>query len=182
MYTHTHHTYLVYTWNGTTFKVPTFGKIYKIIDFGRAIYRFRGRILCSDSFHPKGDAASQYNCEPYLNKHKPILEPNFSFDLCRLGCSLFDVISEDIDYTSVKDTDNTPIELNDINVRMMGESNWTGSNSRMTPGKLDDVRIYDKALTEDEVLDLYNTRGAYNIQNDTVQVDDDDLLDDGNSM
>jgi len=107
MYTHTHHTYLVYTWNGTTFKVPTFGKIYKIIDFGRAIYRFRGRILCSDSFHPKGDAASQYNCEPYLNKHKPILEPNFSFDLCRLGCSLFDVISEDIDYTSVKDTDNT---------------------------------------------------------------------------
>uniref|UniRef100_A0A6C0JXJ1 Protein kinase domain-containing protein n=1 Tax=viral metagenome TaxID=1070528 RepID=A0A6C0JXJ1_9ZZZZ len=107
MYTHTHHTYLVYTWNDITFKVPTFGKIYKIIDFGRAIYRFRGRILCSDSFHPKGDAASQYNCEPYLNKQKPCIEPNFSFDLCRLGCSLFDFISDDIDYNTVKDTDNT---------------------------------------------------------------------------
>ena len=107
MYIHTPHTYLVYTWNDITFQVPTFGKIYKIIDFGRAIYRFRGRILCSDSFHPKGDAATQYNCDPYFNNNKQRVEPNYSFDLCRLGCSLFDFISDDIDYNSVKDTDNT---------------------------------------------------------------------------
>ena len=48
------------------------------------------KLFASDSFHPKGDAATQYNCEPYLNSKKPRLEPNASFDLCRLGCSLYD--------------------------------------------------------------------------------------------
>ena len=76
-------------------QVPTYGKIYKIIDFGRAIYKFKGNIVCSDSFHPKGDAATQYNCEPYFNNKKPRLEPNPSFDLCRLGCSLYDFFVDD---------------------------------------------------------------------------------------
>lgn len=90
MYKNTDAKFLFYYYNGKYYKVPTFGKIYKIIDFGRAIYKFKGNVMCSDSFHPKGDAATQYNCEPYLNPDKPRLEPNKSFDLCRLGCSLFD--------------------------------------------------------------------------------------------
>ena len=36
-------------------------KIYKIIDFGRAIYKYNGKQMCSDSFYPKGDAAGQFN-------------------------------------------------------------------------------------------------------------------------
>jgi hypothetical protein len=52
--------------------------------------------MCSDSFDRSGDAATQYNCEPYMNPKKPRLEPNFSFDLCRLACSLFDYFVEDI--------------------------------------------------------------------------------------
>jgi hypothetical protein len=43
-----------------------------------------------------GDAATQYNCEPYFNDKKPRLEPNYSFDLCRLGCSIFDYFIDDI--------------------------------------------------------------------------------------
>ena len=74
------------------YKVPTFGRIFKIIDFGRAIYKFQGKSFCSDSFSPKGDAYGQYNTEPYLNAEKPRIEPNFSFDLCRLGCSLYDFV------------------------------------------------------------------------------------------
>ena len=31
-------------------------QIYKIIDFGRAIYSFKGVQICSDSFHKEGDA------------------------------------------------------------------------------------------------------------------------------
>ena len=31
-------------------------KIYKIIDFGRAIYSHSNKVFCSDSFHAKGDA------------------------------------------------------------------------------------------------------------------------------
>ena len=79
------------------YRVPTYGKIFKIIDFGRAIYRFQDQVLCSDSFSVGGDAHSQYNIEPFLNKNKARIEPNMSFDLCRLGCSLYDFVFENED-------------------------------------------------------------------------------------
>ena len=97
MYIPTNKKFLYYTFKKNTYKVPTFGKLYKIIDFGRAIYKFDGKIFCSDSFQTGGDAATQYNCEPYYNEKKPRLEPNFSFDLCRLACSIFDYVVDDFD-------------------------------------------------------------------------------------
>ncbi len=97
MYNTTDKTFLFYKYKNTYYKVPTYGKIYKIIDFGRAIYRFKEHIICSDSYHPKGDAATQYNCEPYFNEDKPRLVPNKSFDLCRLGCALYDYFLEDLE-------------------------------------------------------------------------------------
>lgn len=96
MYVKTDKPFLYYKFNNKHYKVPTHGRIFKIIDFGRAIYKFKGQLICSDSFHPKGDAATQYNFEPYFNEQKPRLEPNYSFDLCRLGCSIFDFIIDDI--------------------------------------------------------------------------------------
>ena len=97
MYVNTEKKYLNYKYNGKLYRVPTFGKIFKVIDFGRAIYTHSGKKFCSDSFHPKGDASTQYNTEPYFNNNKPRLEPNYSFDLCRLGCSLFDFFFDDIE-------------------------------------------------------------------------------------
>ena len=97
VYNKTEKKYLYYKYNNQHYKVPTFGKIYKIIDFGRAIYKFKGQLICSDSYSSEGDAHTQYNTEPYLNEEKPRLDPNYSFDLCRLGCSLFDYFIEDID-------------------------------------------------------------------------------------
>jgi len=96
MYITTKQKFLCYKYKNIYYKVPTYGKIYKIIDFGRAIYKYKGVQMCSDSFHPKGDAATQYNTEPYYNEKKSRLEPNYSFDLCRLGCSMYDFIIEDI--------------------------------------------------------------------------------------
>lgn len=91
MYSKTSKTYIIYKWNNKYFKFKTYGKIYKIIDFGRSIYEYNGKRYCSDSYHQvDGDASMQYNCEPFLNKNEPIIEPNFSFDICRLGCSLYD--------------------------------------------------------------------------------------------
>ena len=95
MYIDTDIEYLYYTFEGKTYKVPTYGKIFKIIDFGRGIYKFNGKQFCSDSFAPGGDAATQYNCEPYMNENKPRLEPNPSFDLCRLACSIYDFVIDD---------------------------------------------------------------------------------------
>ena len=110
MYKKTDKSFLYYRYKERYYKVPTHGRIYKIIDFGRAIYKFKGKRICSDSFHKKGDAATQYNCEPYFNKEKPRLEPNPSFDLCRLGCSLYDffVPDDDDDDDSIMD-DEMPL-------------------------------------------------------------------------
>jgi hypothetical protein len=95
MYIDTDIEYLCYIVDEKTYKVPTYGKIFKIIDFGRGIYKFNGNQFCSDSFAPDGDAATQYNCEPYMNENKPRLEPNPSFDLSRLACSIYDFVIDD---------------------------------------------------------------------------------------
>lgn len=102
MFNYTDKKFIYYLFNKKFYKVPTFGRIFKIIDFGRAIYKFNSKLMCSDSFHKSGDAATQYNCEPYYNDKKPIVEPNYSFDLCRLGCSLFDFFIDDIDDVEVE--------------------------------------------------------------------------------
>jgi len=48
-------------------------------------------------FSPNGTAHGQYNCEPFLNSNKNTIEPNYSFDLCRLACSMFDFIIDSLD-------------------------------------------------------------------------------------
>ena len=96
MYIETNEKYLYYKVNKEYYKVPTYGKIYKIIDFGRSIYKFNGKMFIGNCFGVNGDASTQYNCEPYMNEKKPRVDPNFSFDLCRLGCSIYDfIIDED---------------------------------------------------------------------------------------
>jgi hypothetical protein len=101
MYVPTDKKFIYYCFKNKYYRVPTFGKIFKIIDFGRGIYKYDGKLLCSDSFSFGGDAATQYNIEPYFNDKKPRLEPNYSFDLCRLACSMFDYLVDDMD--SIKD-------------------------------------------------------------------------------
>lgn len=97
MFNNTEKKYIYYRYKNRHYKVPTYGKIYKIIDFGRAIYKLKGEIYCSDSYSNDGDAATQYNCEPYYNDNKPRVDPNYSFDLCRLGCSLFDYFIDELE-------------------------------------------------------------------------------------
>ena len=97
MYVETEQQYLYYEHNKVTYKVPTYGKIFKIIDFGRAIYDYKGVNYCSDAFKKGEDASTQYNFGVYVNEEKKIVEPNYSFDLCRLGCSVFDFIVNDLE-------------------------------------------------------------------------------------
>jgi len=105
MYVNTDVKYLYYKYGGVKYRVPTYGRIYKIIDFGRSIYEWNGNRICSDSFQNGGDAATQYNCEPFFNENKPIIEPNYSFDLCRLGVSIYDFVIDD---------DETPDDMDDF--------------------------------------------------------------------
>jgi len=73
MYVDTDRRYLYYKLNNKHYKIKTYGKIFKIIDFGRAIYKYKNNLICSDSFHKEGDAATQYNCEPYYNDKNKLL-------------------------------------------------------------------------------------------------------------
>lgn len=97
MYNKTNKKFLYYKFNNKYYKVPTYGRIYKIIDFGRGIYKYGGKQFCSDCFKNGEDASTQYNFEPYFNDKKPRLEPNSSFDLCRLACSIWDYLIDDMD-------------------------------------------------------------------------------------
>ena len=78
--------------DGTTFRVPTFGKILSIIDFGRAIFRVNETWFISDDYEKGGDAEGQYNFGSLLNSNKPLVYPNPSFDLCRYAVSIIDAL------------------------------------------------------------------------------------------
>ena len=130
MYNTTEQKYIYYCYKNKYYKVPTFGRIFKIIDFGRSIYKFNGKLFCSDSFQMGGDAATQYNTEPYLNEKKPRLEPNYSFDLCRLACSIFDYVIDDINEIKNIDKIGEPIKflinewcLDDKGINMLYKNN-----------------------------------------------------------
>jgi len=120
MYIETAQTHIVYKYAGLYYKVPTYGKIYKIIDYGRAIYKFDGKTFCSDSFAPGGDAHTQYNFEPFFNEKKPRLDPNYSFDLCRLGCSIYDFI---LDIEDEQKKGFKPTELQRTIIRWVRDDN-----------------------------------------------------------
>lgn len=78
--------------DGKIFKIPTYGKRFTVIDFGRATLVFNGVDIASSDFRDGADADGQYNYGSWRNKNSPILRPNPSFDLCRLSCSLMRVL------------------------------------------------------------------------------------------
>jgi len=95
VWTTTEEEFLYYTGEaGTVFRVPTYGKLFRIIDFGRSILTINGQLFISDDFRPGNDAAEQYYFKPLHTHVSPSREvaPNPSFDLCRLAVSLFDAL------------------------------------------------------------------------------------------
>ena len=76
--------------DGTIWRVPTFGKIFSIIDFGRSIFRLGKHLWVSDDHWPDQEAGDQYNFGPFFDHTKPKNPPNPSFDLSRLAISLID--------------------------------------------------------------------------------------------
>jgi hypothetical protein len=83
------------------YKVPTYGRIFKIIDFGRATFRppavgsSGNHQWMPDAYAPGADAGGQYNCGAYFEQGKPKIQPNKSFDLCRLAVAILDTLWED---------------------------------------------------------------------------------------
>ena len=95
MYVDTPREYLYYNVGGKTYRVPTFGKLIKIIDFDRATFSVKlakmreSKFFMSDQFQLDEEAGGQYNVDPFYNSKYPEIKPNASFDLVRLATSIF---------------------------------------------------------------------------------------------
>jgi hypothetical protein len=76
--------------DGTVWRVPTYGRIFSLIDFGRAIFKFQDKLWISDDHWPDHDAGGQYNFGPFYSIESPKITPNTSFDLCRLAISMLE--------------------------------------------------------------------------------------------
>lgn len=79
------------------YRVPTFGRIMKIIDFGRATFKppatsGENRVWFPDAYAPRAVAGGQYNCGPYFEQGRPKVLPNKSFDLCRLAVAMLETL------------------------------------------------------------------------------------------
>ena len=82
--------YLYFHKNNTYYKIPTFNKITKIIDFGRATFNIEHNIFLVMYLVKNGDAEGQYSY-PYHNTFKNCKsKPNFSFDLARLSTTIIE--------------------------------------------------------------------------------------------
>tara|TARA_Y100000590_G_scaffold375962_1_gene441210 strand:+ start:959 stop:2380 length:1422 start_codon:yes stop_codon:yes gene_type:complete len=100
MYTKTEKTFLYYKFNNIYFKVPTYGYIFKIIDFGRSIFDFHNKTFFNDNFSKHGEAEGQYTypVNNLLFKKKELnIYPSFHFDMCRLATTIIDVCEIEFD-------------------------------------------------------------------------------------
>jgi len=96
MYTSTDKPYIYYKFNNQYFKIPTYGKLFKIIDFGRSVFTYQKKTYMNDVFSKYGEAEGQYTHPPqvsFLNTpYYDITYPSYYFDLCRLAITMIDEI------------------------------------------------------------------------------------------
>lgn len=98
--------YLYYQVNGQLYKVPTFGRMVKIIDFARATFTYNGQLIMSDMFAPNGEAAGQYTYIPMGSTPEDVAHdlgytntdalhlPNPSFDMIYLAYTIMPDLDE----------------------------------------------------------------------------------------
>jgi hypothetical protein len=90
------------------FRIPTFGKVTKIIDFARATFKLNDKWIFSDVFMPSGEAAGQYKFPDCVDEEYwgcnfiGADEPNPSFDLARLARSIKHQVNVKSVYSLIK--------------------------------------------------------------------------------
>jgi hypothetical protein len=107
MFKKTDQEYLYYSYMNSYYKIPTYGYIIKIIDFGRAIYTVNNKTYFSDVFKLDGDAGGQYTyptSEIFKDKYSnnKINKPNYSFDLSRLSTTIINELYPDTSNDNIK--------------------------------------------------------------------------------
>jgi len=100
MYSYTETKYLYYKINNKYYRVPTYGKIFKLIDFGRSILTYKNKVYMNDVFTKNGEAGGQYYYPNQVNfykekEHNEKIIPNYNFDMCRLSMTILEEINTD---------------------------------------------------------------------------------------
>ena len=93
LFTSTNEKFLYFYANGKYYKIPTFGRVPKIIDFARATFIVNGTTIFSDVFKTGNDAAGQYLYpgESPDNFYGADV-PNPGFDIPRLARTIIDKV------------------------------------------------------------------------------------------
>jgi hypothetical protein len=91
LYSDTDKEFLFYrTRDGCMWKIPTYGRILRIIDYGRSVFRIGSQWFVSDDFAKGGDAQSQYSFGDFKVDKSADVYPNPSFDLSRYAVSVIE--------------------------------------------------------------------------------------------
>jgi hypothetical protein len=105
MFQRTPQKYLYYSIHGNYYRIPTYNKIAKIIDFARATLLINDKWVVSDAFEPDNDAGEQYAMpdangkygDPTFNQYgNKLPRPNPSFDLALLSTILTHYVSNNM--------------------------------------------------------------------------------------
>ena len=83
--------YIYYKLDTMYYKVPTFGYVMKIIDYGRSTFTLNGKQYMGDIFDEDGEAGGQYTTTSSQTTKE--ITPHPGFDLARFACSFV----EDLD-------------------------------------------------------------------------------------
>lgn len=84
--------FVYYLQNDIMYKIPTYGYIMKIIDFGRSTFTLNNCSYIGDVFSLEGEAGGQYYHSTIKDKHSVL--PNPAFDLARFACSFIEDLEE----------------------------------------------------------------------------------------
>ena len=99
MFLKTESKYLYYKYNNLYYRVPTHGYIFKIIDFGRAIFTYHNKVYMNDVFSNYGEAGGQYTYPDQvkfkIERERRYINPNYHFDLCRLSMTIIEELDSD---------------------------------------------------------------------------------------
>tara|TARA_B100001094_G_C18193164_1_gene808689 strand:- start:2 stop:1516 length:1515 start_codon:yes stop_codon:yes gene_type:complete len=150
----TNETHLYYIRNGIEYKVPTYGYIMKIIDFGRSTYTLNGKYYIGDVFDEDGEAGGQYttpSCKCF-NTNKEV-KPHPAFDLARFACSFVEDLEESIWPT--KD------DLNEYDIGSL-INNWTLNDNGQS---LMDIEGFDLYIN---IARHFRTRDPYSELNNAI--------------
>ena len=76
--------------NGIYYKIPTYGRIIKIVDWGRALLELQSKKIWNNCFNLDFDVFGQYYPKNEMISHKKIINENTSFDMTIFSYSILD--------------------------------------------------------------------------------------------